>query len=67
MPVIDMTGRPPSADDVNEALAVVTKFMAPPKILDLPPELAVQLMNIRRCLVRLNQLELAELERKIAP
>jgi hypothetical protein len=48
----DLTGKPVTASDVDEAIAVVTK-MAKTHLTQLPPELAVQLMNIRRCLLEL--------------
>jgi hypothetical protein len=44
----DLTGKDPSAKDVREAEAVVIKFIL--QITKLPPELAVQMPNILRCL-----------------
>ena len=49
---IDNTGKPVPLKDFEEALGVVTKFMAIQELMKLPPELAVQMVNIRRCLLQ---------------
>lgn len=48
----DLTGKLVTKEDINEILTVVTKYMVI-GMLKLPPELAVQLPNIRRCLLEL--------------
>lgn len=45
----DRTGSLPSSNDVNEAIAVISKFVTI-GMMKLPPELAVQMPNILRCL-----------------
>jgi hypothetical protein len=47
----DKTGQPVSDQDIDEAIAVVTRAMVL-SVLKLPPELAVQMPNIHRCLKR---------------
>jgi hypothetical protein len=55
--MIDMTGQPPSNQDVEDAIKAVTSVMVNPKtMLSLPPELIVNLPNIRRCLMELRKL-----------
>jgi hypothetical protein len=44
----DRTGKPITSAEFEDAIGVVTKFV--PQMMSLPPELAVQMMNIRRCL-----------------
>jgi hypothetical protein len=51
----DKSGQPPSIADVREAKQVVVKH-AIVGIAKLPPELAVQMMNILRCLTYLEHL-----------
>jgi len=46
---IDNTGKPVSASDIREALDVINKYLII-GMTKLPPELAVQLPNISRCL-----------------
>lgn len=48
MDIEDRTGLPIEAKEYEEALAVVTRML--PRMMLLPPELAVQLLNIKRCL-----------------
>jgi len=50
----DRSGQPPSALEIDEAVAVVQKWMVI-GMMQLPPELAVQLPNIRRCLLELKK------------
>ena len=52
MEITDVTGKPVSRRDVEEAEQVVRKFMVN-GIMKLPPELAVQIPNILRCLSEL--------------
>lgn len=47
--MIDMTGKPVSKRDIEEAILVVKKSMVT-ELAKLPPGLAVQLPNILRCL-----------------
>jgi hypothetical protein len=47
--MIDKTGGMPTGDDAEEALTVVARYIL--SITTLPPELAVQMPNIHRCLV----------------
>ena len=42
----DLSGKPPSDQDVQEALAVVQVV----GVLKLPPDMAVQMPNVFRCL-----------------
>jgi hypothetical protein len=49
----DMTGQLPTQRDVREAEAVVAKYLTI-GLMKLPPELAVQLPNIHRCLKTLS-------------
>lgn len=51
----DMTGKPPTLEEVREARAVVQKFQVDIKWGMVNPELFVQMGNIARCL------ELAEM------
>jgi hypothetical protein len=44
----DRTGMPVPVEDFSEAIEVVTKYML--RIAQVPPELAVQLGNVKRCL-----------------
>lgn len=50
--MIDKSGQPPSKEDIVEAKKVVVKYLIVGITL-LPPELAVQLPNILRCLSEL--------------
>lgn len=50
----DKTGQPPSARDIDEAIAIVQKHIT--AIAALPPALAVQLPNIYRCLRYLREI-----------
>jgi hypothetical protein len=52
----DLTGKPVSKQDVVEAREVVTKYMVL-GMTRLPPEFAVQLPNILRCLRELEALK----------
>jgi len=52
MSIEDLTGQPVSRREVQEAIEVVQKWMVL-GMMKLPPELAVQLPNIRRCLIEL--------------
>ena len=56
MSFIDMTGTPPSERDVDEATKVVKKMIIT-QMMNLPPELAINLPNILRCLQRLKEIE----------
>lgn len=47
----DLTGQPPTKEDVVEAFAVVRKYRVNIKFMMANPELAVQLSNIERCLL----------------
>jgi hypothetical protein len=51
----DKSGQPPSARDVDEAIATVGRFIVR-AIGTLPPELAIQLPNIHRCLRYLREI-----------
>jgi hypothetical protein len=51
----DVSGRPPTLEEVQSAKRVVTKLLVV-GILKLPPELAVELPNVRRCLELLEAL-----------
>ena len=51
----DLTGTPPSARDLQEAQAVVRKAIVT-MMAKIPPELAIQLPNILRCLMEVEQL-----------
>lgn len=53
---IDMTGKPPSVEDIDEAIKAATKLMHPALMMKIPPEIAVNAGNIRRCLIHLRQL-----------
>ena len=55
-PDADMTSKPPSKQDVDEAIAAITKLAHPAWMLKIPPEVAVNTMNIRRCLIHLKTL-----------
>lgn len=46
---VDLSGQDASKEDVQEARAIVRKYVVM-GLLKLPPELAVQLPNIDRCL-----------------
>lgn len=52
MNIEDRTGLPCTLAEYEEAIACVSKFAMGPELMKLPPELAVQLLNIRRCLVQ---------------
>ena len=54
--MIDLSGTPPSANDIDQAIAEVGGAMVR-YLSKVPPELAVQLTNILRCLKRLKELE----------
>lgn len=45
----DLTGKPVSKQDIDEALIVVQKYLVK-GMTTFPPEFAVQLPNIMRCL-----------------
>lgn len=49
MEYTDLTGKPISPEDFEEAIEVVSKFFADTRLMKVP-ELMVQLPNIRRCL-----------------
>lgn len=53
---IDEAGKPVSQHDVDEAIRVVSKQLVV-GLLKLPPELAVQLPNILRCLQELRSMK----------
>ncbi len=48
--MVDMTGEPPSKQDIEDAIAAITKLAHPKFMTTIPPEVAVNVMNIRRCL-----------------
>lgn len=53
----DLTGEPPSNRDIEEALQVITRLMVDIKMIaTLPPQILVQVPNIRRCLLELRRL-----------
>jgi hypothetical protein len=52
----DKTGTPPSQRDIDEAIQVVKKMIIT-SVMKLPPELAINLPNILRCLQRLREIE----------
>jgi hypothetical protein len=52
--MVDLTGTPVTKTDIEEALTIVRKYMVI-GIMKLPPELAVQLPNIKRCLEELDK------------
>lgn len=47
---------PPSARDINDAIAAATKLLDPSLMMKLPAEIAVNATNIRRCLLHLRKL-----------
>ena len=51
----DLTGEPETRNVVDDAIAVVTKHLRPTLMFKLPPDLAVQLPAIRRCLLELRR------------
>jgi hypothetical protein len=48
MDIEDRTGLPIETREYEEAIGVITRML--PRMMALPPELAVQLLNIKRCL-----------------
>jgi hypothetical protein len=52
----DLTGKPVSLEHIDEALKVIQRHMVI-SILNLPPDLAVHLPNIHRCLVELRSMK----------
>jgi hypothetical protein len=52
----DRTGKPVRKEEVDEALAVVRKFIVS-GLTTFPPEFAVQLPNIMRCLQELRSIK----------
>lgn len=53
---VDKSGQPPSDQDIDEAIqAVRASFVK--HIAKIPPELAVQLPNISRCLAYLKEIK----------
>lgn len=52
----DMTGQPPSKQDIEDAIQAATKLMSPALLMKIPPEIAVNAGNIRRCLMHLKSL-----------
>ena len=52
----DLTGRAPSARDIEDAIAAATKLLEPSLMMKVPPEIAVNAGNIRRCLLHLRKL-----------
>lgn len=48
--MIDMTGQPPSAQDIDDAIAAAVKLANPTLLMTLPPQIGVNVMNIVRCL-----------------
>lgn len=53
----DKAGQSPTTNDVVDALWAVRNAMHPGLMMKLPPELAVNLPNIRRCLLELQKLQ----------
>ena len=53
---IDMTGKPPTLRDIDDAIDAASKLMSPTLIMKLPPMIAVNAGNIRRCLLHLRGL-----------
>lgn len=56
----DLTGKPVSLENIAEAQRAVRNAMIK-YIADVPPELAVQLGNIHRCLAEFGALKLREI------
>lgn len=52
----DLTGQPPRPYEIDDAIAAATKLMDPMLMLTIPPMIAVNAGNIRRCLVYLKSL-----------
>lgn len=52
----DLTGKPPSARDIEDAITAATQLMSPSLMMKLPPMVAVNATNIRRCLIHLKSL-----------
>lgn len=52
MEIIDKTGETESLQTIDEAIAVVSKHQVV-SMLKLPPDLAVMMPSIRRCLIEL--------------
>lgn len=48
--MIDITGQPPSKQDVDDAISAASKLANPKLLMTLPPEIGVNVMNIVRCL-----------------
>lgn len=46
----NVTGHDVSTRDIDDAVAAIERSMAGPKRRALPPDLAVQMLNIHRCL-----------------
>ncbi len=60
----DISNRPPSLVDVREARAAAGKMIVL-AMMKLPPELAIQVPNIHRCLGMLEDLLVAHEARKV--
>lgn len=55
----DITGKPIPLGDIDDAIDVITKLMGNVRLsMTLPPELAVNALNIRRCLLELQAIRL---------
>jgi hypothetical protein len=52
----DKTGQPPSLRDVDDAISAIRHLLKVDIIMKVPPELAVNGGNIRRCLMHLKKL-----------
>lgn len=52
----DLTGEPPSDTDIHDARSAVARLIVK-HIHEIPPELAVQLPNIHRCLTYLQRIK----------
>jgi hypothetical protein len=60
----DRTGTVVQVREYEEAIGVVTRYCVLTELTKLPPELAVQMMNIRRCLLQGHALTASALNTK---